>query len=424
MPFQKIAAVGPVLTFVGSLVVLGAALVTILFAQSIRAQNHSAAQYSQLSDFQKRTLLIMDPNVVADPVRTTNPCTQPSSLRAWSFGALMKEIVASDDTAAVEFMKRWLEQFITDQNINGQTLAARNIQAIWDGWQAAKWDIKRVPFQLLAIVNRIDLFRSPLLAGENAGEIRFVFGAVDLNDTANCASGIDFTVILEYGVRRSSCADLQAWANQWVALSSLDPSDPNSGYLDHLQTITDSVTWRNKSPTKPNGSAIDHVRTNEAVHPRQPGDWQLREFRMDPASRRMLQDTVTLTPMDSLNESAVLTAFLDTIADRIAVQDYWLPQRFPSLSGSPLLGAAATAGTAWQTSPPNASYLQTFAENTCSGCHGGLANSSLRVHIDPVMPHDISPFLLAQVQQVRDYGLKALAQGGCSASLSFKGLVH
>src|SRR6267142_1804739 len=129
MPFQKIAAVGPILTFVGSLVVLGAALATILFAQSIRAQNRSPAQYSQLSDFQKRTLLIMDANVVADPVRTTNPCTQPSSLRAWSFGALMKEIVASDDTAAVEFMKRWLEQFTTDQNIYGQTLAARNIQA-------------------------------------------------------------------------------------------------------------------------------------------------------------------------------------------------------------------------------------------------------------------------------------------------------
>jgi hypothetical protein len=423
MPIQKIATVGRALTSLGGVVVFGA-LISILITGNATAQNYSPPLHSQLSDFQKRTLLIMDPLVVANPTRTTNPCAQPASLQVWSFGTLMKEIVARDDVATVAFIQNWLQQFTADQNINGQTVAARKIQTIWNGWQAANWDIKRVPFQLLAIVNRIDLLRSPLLAGENAGEIRFVFGAVDLSDTTNCTNGIDFTVILEYGVRQSSCADLQEWARKWEELSTFDPSAHDSAYLDHLQQLTDTLTWSGKEPTKPNGSAIDHVRTNEAVTPVQGTDWQMREFRLDGSSHQLVQDTVTLTPVNGLSGSADLTAFLSTIAPGIDAQDYWIPEKFPWAPNNPLLGATATAGTTWQTSPPNASFLQNFAQNTCSGCHGGLSSSALKTHIYPVTPYDISPFLLDQVQRVRDPGLKALAQSGCSASFSFKSLVH
>jgi hypothetical protein len=423
MQIQKIAAVVVrALKSLGGVVAFGA-LISSVITESAAAQNIYPPVYSKLSDFEKRTLLIMDPHVVADPGRTTSPCTQPASLQAWSFGRLMKEVVA-DDAAAVDFIKNWLGHFIEDQHFNGQTVAARDIQKVLNGWQAVNWDIKRAPFQLLAIVNRIDLLRSPLLAGENGGEIRFVFGAVDLSDTANCINGINFTVNLEYGVRQASCSDLKTWAQQWVALGSLDPSDPSSGYQDQLQKLTDTVTWRGKVPTKPNGSAIDHVRTNESVNPPTNGDWQMREFKLDPASRRLIQDTVTLTPMDSLNKSADLTAFLNTIAPGLMAQDYWIPKRFPTAPNKPLLGASATGGIAWQTSPPDAGYLANFAGNTCSGCHVAMPNSTSKTHIDPVMPHDISPFLFDQVQGVRDQDLTNLAQSGCSATLTLKGLVH
>jgi hypothetical protein len=395
------------------------ALVTLFGVEGVEAQGVLPPPiYSSLTDFEKRTLLIMDPNVVADPTRTTNPCSQPSSLRVWSFGALMKEMASSDDVGAVNFIKHWLGQFLTDQTINGQTVAARDISKIWQGWQSAQWDINQAPFQLLAIVNRIDLLRSPLLAGESAGEVRFVFGGVNLGDSAHCSDGLNFTVILEYGARQSSCDDLQNWAAQWVSLAALTPTDPK--YRDQLQQLTDTVTPRNTGPTKPNGSAIDRVRTNEGINPPVIGSWQMREFRLDPASKQLAQTTTTLTPMDSLNGTQALTDFLNSIATGLQAQDYWIPARFPMPPDDPLLGASSTAGISWSTHPLS------FAQNTCSGCHGGTTTAL--THIDPTIPHDISQYLADQVSQHRDPGLNALAKSGCSLPPSslrfFKSLVH
>jgi hypothetical protein len=407
-----------------------AALVTLLIAGSAVAQGSPAPNFSGLSTFDQRALVIMDPKVVADPVRTANPCNKPASLPVWSFGSLMKEMANGDDAAAIAFIQAWLQQFMQDQTINGQTVGARDIKQVWQGWQATGFDLKQVPFQLLAIVNRIDLLNSPTLGGENAGEVRFVFGAVDLGDP-NCGNGIDFTVILEYGARQSSCADLRTWAQQWVALAALDPSNPASGYLDHLQAITDTVTWRGKGPTKPNGSAIDHVRTNEALDPRTPGEWQMREFAVDGQSHQLVEGTVTLTPINDLNGTTDLTQFLDSIAPGIlsADHDFWIPRRFPRAESKPLLGATAIAGTTWQMSPPppDPKLLQNFALNTCSGCHGGVPPLATSLtQIDPVAPHDISPFLLAEVNKTpvqgppnREQELQQLADphNSCSGHL-------
>jgi hypothetical protein len=407
-----------------------AALVTLLIAGSAAAQGSPPANFSGLTTFDKRTLLIMDPKVVADRGHSPSPCSKPANLQVWSFGSLMKEMANGDDAAAVAFIQAWLQQFMQDQTINGQTVVARDIKTVWNGWQAIGFDLRQVPFQLLAIVNRIDLLNSPLLDGENAGEVRFVFGAVDLS-AKTCSDGINFTVILEYGARQSSCGDLQKWAQQWVALDKFDPSDPKSGYLDRLQAITDTVTGRGKGPTKPNGSAIDHVRTSEALDPLKPTDWEMREFILDGRSHQLVQDTVTLTPMNALDGTTDLTDFIDSIASGILSlnQDYWIPKRFPWSLAEPLLGATATAGTTWQMSPPpaNAQLLQNFALNTCSGCHGGVPPiATSRTQIDPVAPHDISPFLLNQVHRTvvqlpldRDQELRFLADShnDCSGHL-------
>jgi hypothetical protein len=376
---------------------------------------------SSLPDFQQRALLIMDANVISDPVRTTNPCKQPSQLNVWSFGALMKKIAGtSDDAVARDFIKNWLKQLRTDQQINGQPVGARDIDKVWLPWKNANFDIKLVPFQLLAIVNRIDLFRSPLLTGENTGEIRFVFGAVDISDQNTCTP-LNFTVNLEYGVRKSSCADFLAWAASWAALgqpNSPGPSDQQ--YRVNLQALTDTVTRRNISLAKPNGSAIDHVRTNEGIV--DSSDWQMREFRLNPTSGQLVQDTVTLTPRDDLNGTAKLNAFLGTIAQGIAAQDYWIPRSFPGSPADPLLGAVTKAGTAWPAQPSG------FAMNTCSGCHSGQSNSGqpLFTHIDPTNGM-ISQFLVDQLT-LRENELNTLAANGCSASVTQvpgqKSLVH
>jgi hypothetical protein len=332
----------------------------------------------------------------------------PSSLNKWSFGALMKEMVSADDAGTIDFTKRWLGQYRSTQTVNDQTVPPRDVDQIWKGWEGTTWDLRRVPFRLLAIINRIDLLRSPLLAGENAGEVRFVFGAVDISEGANCMP-LSFTVILEYGVRKSSCAELQRWAQSWVDLAKLAPSDVT--YREGLSQLTNSVTGGDPNRAKPNGSAIDHVRTNEILNA---AEWQLREFRLDPASHQLVQDTVTMTPRNDLAGQQALTTFLTSIENNIAVQDYWIPRRFPTPPSDPLLGAMAIGGTDWKQSSD-------FSMNTCSGCHTGDGLA----HIDPIAGTP-SPFLAQVELPRREIVLNQLAQDGCAASLSTKErrLVH
>jgi hypothetical protein len=359
---------------------------------------------------QPGSLLIMDKAVIADPNRINDPC-QPAAgpLQPWSFGALMKGIAGTkDDSVAREFITDWLRKFTTVQPVNGEDVVARDISGVLSTWEAAGWDLRSAPFQLLAIINRIDLLRSPLLAGENAGEVRFVFGAVATPKYGKCGP-VNFTVILEYGVRKSSCDGLQGWAKKWLKLGGQSPG--SDAYNKILWPLTDSVTTP-KLPQKPNGSPIDHVRTNESVNS---SKWQLREFRLDPKTGKLMQDTVTLTPKDSLDGSTELTAYLTSIDSGIEAtpQDYWIPQRFPAPSNTQLLGAMAVGGKP----SPWSSHQPGFALNTCSGCHGGqMTLPSHPVHIDP-MGGPISGFLQSDLVR-RGKMLGAIATDGCSATLS------
>src|ERR1043165_3234144 len=95
------------------------------------------------------------------------------------------------------------------------------------------------------------------MAGEAAGEGRFVFGVMD---TTACTP-LPFTVILEYGVPRHTCSEIKAWAQQWLNLDVLTLG--SSAYNAALETITEQVAHANAEPTKPNGSAINQVRTDE-----------------------------------------------------------------------------------------------------------------------------------------------------------------
>ena len=363
-----------------------------------------------LSEFQQRALIVMDPRVVEDPDRTTSPCANPAALKVWSFGKLMGDMVGGDEAAASKLVKDWLSQFRSVQDINDERVEPRNIDSIWRPWAATNFDVKLAPFRLLAILSRADLLRSPLLAGENAGEIRFVFGAVDISNAAAC-SPLPFAVILEYGVRVADCDGLKEWADGWVKLAAYDPASPD--YRSRLEAIAAGIIGAGSLPAKPYGSAIDRVRTNEVLAGSQ---YQLREFRLAPG-KGLVQDTVAMTPREDLNGKPSLTAFLKSIEQEIAAQDYWIPRRFPSSGREPLLAGASTAGTQWTDGG-------IFAVNTCSGCHGA-ENGTKSVHIDPVT-RELSSFLEQTEAPRREEALRKLAKHGCEAKLDMKvrRLVH
>lgn len=144
----------------------------------------------------EKTLFIRDASVVNDPSRTSDPCMSNSSTDAkkkWTFGYLMTQIANRTKTGrtpsdlAMSLLKQWETQRI----INGDEVPARALirDLVITPWLTAsgntgKLAMHKAPFRLLGIVNRVDL-RQNLFFGEGlAGELRFVWGVLDLNSQA------------------------------------------------------------------------------------------------------------------------------------------------------------------------------------------------------------------------------------------------
>ena len=179
------------------------------------------------------SLLINNVNVVTpagNPTRTWNPCTNTGTqLGAFTFGRLMTEMANQPLTGITPaaFTMQWLQKWQVNQTVNTFNVPARpNITTtIINPWLAASGGVSLnlgiAPFRLLAIVNRLDLRTGGGgYAGStgDAGELRFVFGAVVPGTTCQL---LPFTVIFEYGVPIRGCVGVRSWAQQWVALSSL-----------------------------------------------------------------------------------------------------------------------------------------------------------------------------------------------------------
>lgn len=167
----------------------------------------------------QNSLFITDLDVVEDPSRTffvhlndltTNP-TIGNPTGVWTFGHLVQNIVNTTQTGVTtkEFLKKWLDLWMTGQTVNGEWVAPReeafrhiilpwiskaktlsactastitkyNWKCFWDDCTEANL-LKFAPFKLTAIVNRLDL------RGNNAykatihdgGETRFIFTLVN-----------------------------------------------------------------------------------------------------------------------------------------------------------------------------------------------------------------------------------------------------
>jgi len=372
-----------------------------------------------------RSLMITDPDVTADSTRTFDVCDVDGdgSLGnvngAWSFKTLITNM--ANGVNAQQFTHAWLRKWMADQTVNSFTIPARpNIQNFfpgWDGFNFSTLDMNNLPFRLLAIVNRIDLAKTTAYGqSNNPGEIRFVFGLVDPNNSScvsgNLGSTRQMTVIFEYGDVSSLCDDLKTRANQWISLSSLALGSP--AYNSALQNITDDVTLANAAPSKPNGSALNQLRTNEIALS---FPWQLREFVIDQVSSDLIPATVKQTPDPDLFRfgSATTAEYMEQNANNILCETNAVPESF---AGSAFLGSHTDYGfgTIWN-APTDPGLLPAsipschktnislgtptvqgelrhkLSLNTCDDCHAGETNTTF-THVKPTtFPTALSGFL-------------------------------
>lgn len=322
-------------------------------------------------------LMIRDVSVVDDPVRTVfDPSSRDPRNGVWSFKHLAEGIAKTprDAPAMIEAM---LTSFTVPQTINGFTVAVRpglqsQVLAVWPRTADGALDLARAPLHLQAIVNRIDLRN---LAAGDAGEGRFVF-AFDLTAVPG-APPPQATIIFEYKLPAAHEIDVLAWATAFHTLGKLPFGE---GYNALLSLITEGFARRGARPGRPNGSAISAVRTNEIPF----GDnglWELREFHLSAATRRLEPATVELTPDLSFNHSAALAAFITANQAQIIADKFDVPAQ---LDGQPFrAGANFNDLTTWFAPGVDSEARHHFAVNTCNGCHGAQETGTGFLHLVP-----------------------------------------
>ncbi len=298
-------------------------------------------------------LLITAVSVVDDPVRTRGT-------GAWTFGTLLRQMNGGRDPS--ELVRTWLRTWEEDQSIGASFVPAR--QAIrplvlgpWEarsGGPGQPLNFNLAPLRLLAIVNRMDLRRENVHAGEG----RFVFGVLDPNGNPT-----QFTVILEYTLPGGGPEEFQRWARDWHELGRLGVTHPD--YNAKLQALTDRFAGSFVARGTFLGSAISQVRTNEiALAP----EWELREFHFRPEG--LVPSPVALTPALFHNNSPLLASFITQNQAAILAETHDVP---PFFQGQPFLwGSAPTPNNVfWNAPGVDAEARHKFSLNTCSGCHAG-----------------------------------------------------
>jgi hypothetical protein len=364
----------------------------------------------------REELMITSTSVVDDPVRTFGntppglggvgpdggvgeagaaPAAPPDggsnpSQGAWSFAHLMREM-APTPAQAPAMVLQLLQHWLTDQIVNGFTVAARPLMQqsvidIWPKTATGDLDLDQAPVTLEAIVDRIDTRN---LAAGSAGEGRFVFGV-------NGPSFQNFTIIVEYTLPAKTQADVMAWAKRWHALSS--HPFPSAEYNAALEAVTRAFTDRNSLPGAVNGSALAELRTNEIALS---GfvRWELRGFVLSSTTGFFDETNVKETPDLGFNNTPTLAAFVNANAPAIEAE---IPGAndgtvTPTFQGNPFLGASVFNDLIEWNAPgitdPNARFSQSL--NTCNGCHGPETNTTFLMITPRVAGSEaiLSPFI-------------------------------
>lgn len=357
-------------------------------------------------------IMITAVSVVDDPCRTTwtGSCAGGGTQGIWTFRELMTRMAGTG--SPVVLAAEWLHQWEIPLVVNGFPVPPRpGIRPlVIDPWLVASGcapgapitgpgacvlDLKRAPFRLLAISNRVDL-ECAGYTGVGDGEARFVFGVLD-----SSGNPLRAAIIFEYKLppqRGGAPYTASNWENDWHPLSTMPIGSPV--YMKLLEGILNDVTAVGALPGGPNlGTSIGQVRTNEIDFGGAP--WKLREARLLPGSGGpggdlLLATTTAETPDDSMNLSGPLDSYLNANAPLLATfQQRPLPTAlFGGETSAPLVGPPPF----WNhTAPSPLTPIERhhFGFNTCNGCHTLEINTPfLHVGVRPTgSPAPLSPFL-------------------------------
>ncbi|MCP3136705.1 hypothetical protein [Pyxidicoccus xibeiensis] len=394
-----------------------------------------------------QSLFITAKEVVQDPARTWDPCTDTGTKGGvWTFAYLMRELAAASGHTAEDFVLAWLSLWLNDVTVNGDTVEARveMFHRVLEPWARASGrtaslverkegrevvldgplDLDLAPFRLLAIVNRPDLGgvgrgRGSYGGGTtgvptDAGELRFVFSVVrpgPKGDRTEATCGRErFTTILEYGVPITGCAQVAKWAQKWTRLNTFRGFTPD--YLERLQKLTEEVVRSGAAPDRGNKSALKQVRTSEnALVDLGPGDgWEMREFTLTdekpeqdtdtPSSGLLRPHTVAQTPDDvrypSTGNGATDAFVLGSVRAGIAAPFGPLPDRCRSsytvpytFQGKPFRGGhshmAPYAWEAWVIDPAQPRDVCARHDFSLNTCNGCHSGETdtFFTHVDP-----------------------------------------
>ena len=212
-------------------------------------------------------------------------------LGPWTFGHLLGNMVSEQDDP-VDFYRHFANQWKNEQVVNGWSTDVRretHRALVPNPNRIGKLTLANLPFRLLAIGNRIDLFHAGSIRKvDDAGEGRFVFTmtqpfTLPQEDTniwkihEEIAGDISvFTLIFEYGQPAGAFATLAKWAKDWHRLERNDLDSFDEEYFKQLNDLTDRFSKRGSHSRKPNGNPINQVRTNDFIQ----GIWQMREFNL------------------------------------------------------------------------------------------------------------------------------------------------
>jgi len=381
---------------------------TVLFGRTVPIGVLLASQVSDSDVVPERSLVITDPRVVEDQQRTFDPCNVNSNPDGvWTFKHLMTQMANTPETGITpeEFVWNWLTLSAFAQEDNSFIAGARPnyVTMVRDQWLAqsggSTLNLNIAPFRLLAIVSRTDLAKSAGgYSGGNAGEARFVFGVLNPSNVCS-ASPPASTVILEYGVRKSSCSAKKAWIQSWFNLGAgglvMDGSGAGT-YNQALEALTQQFVMAGTNPTQlPNRSSISQIRTNDLIG----GPWTLYEYRLRPTGMMSAGQldlvTVKQTPDITFRQTParidMLASFINTNQAALINQTHVVPPTLPN--GHPFLGAesptANNIGFTWTNTPfsganpvLSAQALSMFSVNTCNGCHTGDTATTF-THVKP-----------------------------------------
>ncbi|MEW4565878.1 hypothetical protein AB1K70_25400 [Bremerella sp. JC770] len=209
------------------------------------------------------------------------------------------------DAVVLNNWKRW--------KLDGTPIPASDPLPSDEDWEV-NWE--KAPFRLLATVNRIDLRLNPAIG--NAGEGRLVFGVTDAITGDQQLLTVIFEFVQPTGGDETKLKEV---AEAWHALGQATSFDQQC--VDSLKVIVEKFTSKNALPGSVNGSAIGQLRTNDiqtSFGSAANTGWELREWRLSPASGVLKPVTVKETPHHSLDNSETLAFLLERFGKKLNSQ--------------------------------------------------------------------------------------------------------